>query len=96
MLFFGRDADGDKIIKPAGRAADSAVCRERRRQELPAAGRRCLAARRAGAGGRPSGDDSDLPVVFNSWRDDPVKELVGEIRESTKPFLDGRPVPELS
>ena len=95
--FFGRDADGDKIITNLLAArltllhAESGVGKS----SLLRAGVAWRLSELARAG-RPSGDVFDLPVVFNSWKDDPVKELVGEIRESTKPFLNGRPVPDLS
>jgi WD40 repeat protein len=94
--FFGREADGDKIITNLLAArltllhAESGVGKS----SLLRAGVAWRLSRLARAE-RPSGDVVDLPVVFNSWKDDPVKELVGAIREATKPFLDGRPVPDL-
>jgi WD40 repeat protein len=94
--FFGREADGDKIINNLLAArltllhAESGVGKS----SLLRAG---VAWRLSGLArtGRPSGDVVDLPVVFNSWKDDPVKELVGKIRKTTEPFLNGRPVPDL-
>ena len=94
--FFGREVDGDKIITNLLAArltllhAESGVGKS----SLLRAGVAWRLSRLAQAG-RPAGDVVDLPVVFNSWKDDPVKELVGEIRRATKPFLDGRPVPDV-
>ena len=36
-----------------------------------------------------------VPVVFSSWKDDPVLELAGAIRTAIRPYLAGRPEPEL-
>lgn len=37
----------------------------------------------------------DLPVVFSAWHDEPVTGLIGAIASTIKPFLAGRPMPEL-
>ena len=37
-----------------------------------------------------------VPVVFSSWKDDPVPELSGAIGTAIEPFLAGRPKPELA
>ncbi|MBO0786728.1 MAG: hypothetical protein J2P33_11720, partial [Actinobacteria bacterium] len=36
-----------------------------------------------------------IPVVFSSWKDDPVRELTGAINTAIRPYLAGRPAPEL-
>ena len=36
-----------------------------------------------------------IPVVFSSWKDDPVLELTGAIRTAIGPYLAGRPPPEV-
>lgn len=36
-----------------------------------------------------------VPIVFSSWKDDPVLELTGAIRAAIGPYLAGRPRPEL-
>src|SRR5215469_16205027 len=36
-----------------------------------------------------------VPIVFSSWKDDPVPELAGEICTAIKPYLPGSPEPDL-
>jgi WD40 repeat protein len=94
--FFGREADGDKIITNLLAArltllhAESGVGKS----SLLRAGVAWRLSRLARKEHSP-GDVVDLPVVFNSWKDDPVQELIDEIRQTTKSFLVGRPVPDL-
>ena len=94
--FFGREADGDKIITNLLAArltllhAESGVGKS----SLLRAGVAWRLNRLARTG-QSSGDVVDLPVVFSSWKDDPVKELIDEIRMAAEPFLAGRPAPDL-
>jgi hypothetical protein len=41
------------------------------------------------------GTARSVPIVFSSWKDDPVLELTGAIRTAIRPYLAGRPEPEL-
>lgn len=94
--FFGREADGDKIITNLLAArltllhAESGVGKS----SLLRAGVAWRLNRLARTG-QPSGNVVDLPVVFSSWKDDPVGELIDEIRLAAEPFLAGRPAPDL-
>jgi len=45
---------------------------------------------------RQRGAARNIPVVFNSWRDDPLADLIGEIQAASMPFLRGAPPPELA
>ena len=38
----------------------------------------------------------NIPVVFNSWRDDPLAELIDKIQAASMPFLRGAPPPRLA
>jgi WD40 repeat protein len=49
----------------------------------------------AAAGLASPGASVDIPVVFSSWKDDPVPELIAAIRRAVEPFLAGRPGSEL-
>ena len=79
----------------ARRPADPAACRERGGQELAAAGRGGLAVAGAALDGGSRRATRYVPVVFSSWKDDPVPALVGAISEAIEPYLGGRPKPEL-
>jgi WD40 repeat protein len=95
--FFGREAEGGKVITNLRAArltllhADSGV------------GKSSLL--RAGVAWRirKLADDRfaqrktvrSVPVVFSSWKDDPVLELAGCLSAAIKPYLDGQPAPAL-
>ena len=95
--FFGREVEGDKIITNLQAArltllhAESGVGKS----SLLRAGVAWRLRRLAQAQSPSSGAVVDLPVVFSSWKDDPVRELIGEIRAMTEPFLAGRAAPGL-
>ena len=36
-----------------------------------------------------------IPIVFIAWKDNPIQELVGAISAAVRPYLAGRPEPEL-
>jgi WD40 repeat protein len=90
--FFGREVEGDKIITNLQAArltllhAESGVGKS----SLLRAGVAWRLRQLAEAQSPSSGAVIDLPVVFSSWKDDPVRELIGEIRAMTEPFLAGR------
>ena len=94
--FFGREADGSKIITnlQASRLtllhADSGVGKSSLLRAGVAWRLRQIARK-----GSPFGGEADIPVVFSSWKDDPVQELVHAIGTAIEPFLAGRPRPEL-
>jgi WD40 repeat protein len=91
--FFGREVEGDKIITNLQAArltllhAESGVGKS----SLLRAGVAWRLRRLAHAEPPSSGAVVDLPVVFSSWKDDPVRELIGEISTAIEPFLGGRP-----
>ena len=95
--FFGREDDGSKIITNLQAArltllhAESGVGKSSILRAEVAWRLRGLA-----HAGSPLGGEADLPVIFNSWKDDPVRALVGAIGTAIEPFLAGRPKPELS
>ncbi|HTR88946.1 MAG TPA: hypothetical protein VMG62_02410, partial [Solirubrobacteraceae bacterium] len=41
------------------------------------------------------GDMRDVPVVFSSWKDDPLPGLIEAIAVALEPLLEGRPAPAL-
>jgi WD40 repeat protein len=95
--FFGRDAERGKIITNLRGArltllhAESGVGKS----SLLRAG---VAWRlRELARGNPALSDAavEVPVVFSSWKDDPIPKLIGAIGEAIAPFLADRPMPEL-
>ena len=94
--FFGREADGSKIITnlQASRLtllhADSGVGKSSLLRAGVAWRLRQIARKEP-----PLGGETDIPVVFSSWKDDPVQELVHAIGTAIEPFLAGRPRPEL-
>jgi WD40 repeat protein len=94
--FFGREEDGNKVITnlQATRLtllhAESGVGKSSiLRAEV------AWRLRRLAHVGSPFGDEVDIPVVFSSWKDDPVRALVGAIGTAIEPFLASRPKPEL-
>jgi WD40 repeat protein len=95
--FFGREADGSKIITNLQAArltllhAESGVGKS----SLLRAGVAWRLGRLARMSSAGDGAVIDIPVVFDSWKDDPVRELVVAIRAAIGPFLAGRPEPEL-
>jgi WD40 repeat protein len=96
--FFGRESEGDKIITNLLAArltllhAESGVGKS----SLLRAGVAWRLRQLARKGSPSAGALVDLPVVFSSWRDDPVKELISEIRTATEPFLAHHPAPRPS
>ena len=94
--FFGRDADGDKIITNLQAArltllhAESGVGKSSLLRAGVAWRLRQLARRQS-----PVCGAADIPVVFSSWKDDPVRGLIDAIGEAIDPFLADRPKPEL-
>ena len=96
--FFGREAEGDKIITNLQAArltllhAESGVGKS----SLLRAGVAWRLRRQVDRQGPPlQGAVVDVPVVFSSWQDDPVPGLTGAIRKAIEPFLTGRPKPGL-
>src|ERR1700729_408891 len=75
--FFGREADGGKIITNL-RAARLTLLHAESGVGKTSLLRAGVAWRlhRLARTGQPSGDVVDLPVVFSSWKDDPVKDLI--------------------
>jgi WD40 repeat protein len=45
---------------------------------------------------RQRGAARNIPVVFSSWRDDPLVELIDKIQAASMPFLRGAPPPRLA
>src|SRR5215469_11221131 len=94
--FFGREADGSKIITNMQAArltllhAESGVGKS----SLLRAGV-AWRLRRLRSNGSSSGAAIDVPVVFSSWKDDPVRALVSAIDGTIKPLLAGRAGPDL-
>lgn len=94
--FFGREADGNKIITNMQAARLTLLHAE------SGVGKSSLL--RAGVAWRlrqlvppesPFRGVVDIPVVFSSWKDDPTAELIGAIGTAIEPFLLGRPRPSL-
>ena len=95
--FFGRDAERGKIITNLRGARLTLLHAE------SGVGKSSLL--RAGVAWRlrelarenPALSDAavEIPVVFSSWKDDPIPKLIGAIGEAIEPFLAGRPMPEL-
>jgi WD40 repeat protein len=95
--FFGRETETSKVITNLRAArltllhADSGVGKSSllrggvawRMQGLAAD---CLARH---------GTARSIPIVFASWKDNPVLELIGAIRTGIEPYLAGGPQPEL-
>jgi WD40 repeat protein len=94
--FFGREDDGSKIITNMQAArltllhAESGVGKSSvLRAEV------AWRLRRLAHAGSPFGGEVDIPVVFSSWKDDPVRALVRAIDTAIDPFLAGHPKPRL-
>jgi WD40 repeat protein len=87
--FFGREAESDKIISNLMGARLTLLHAE--------SGVGKSSVLRAGVAWRlrqyarttPRGAVMDLPVVFNYWKDDPVRDLIAEIAAAVGPFLPG-------
>jgi hypothetical protein len=94
--FFGRDADGSKIITNLQAArltllhAESGVGKSSLLRAGVAWRLRQLARKQS-----PVHSVVDIPVVFSSWKDDPVLGLVNAIGDAIHPFLAGHSRPEL-
>ena len=95
--FFGRETEGGKIITNLRAArltllhAESGVGKS----SLLRAGVAWRMRRLADDSLARRGTARFVPVVFSSWKDDPVLELAGAIRTAIGPYLAGRPEPEL-
>jgi WD40 repeat protein len=95
--FFGRETDGGKIITNLRAArltllhAESGVGKS----SLLRAGVAWRMEKLAHDSLARRGTPRFIPVVFSSWKDDPVRELTGTIRETIGPYLTGGPPPEL-
>ena len=95
--FFGREAEGGKVITNLRAARLTLLHAE------SGVGKSSLL--RAGVAWRMRrlADDSlerrstvrSVPVVFSSWKDDPVPQLVAAIASAIRPYLAGSPEPEL-
>jgi WD40 repeat protein len=95
--FFGREAEGGKVITNLRAArltllhAESGVGKSSLLRAGVAWRMRKLAedslARRGSA--------RSVPVVFSSWKDDPVPQLVTAISTAIRPYLAGNPEPDL-
>src|SRR5262245_50535218 len=87
--FFGREAESDKIISNLMGARLTLLHAE--------SGVGKSSVLRAGVAWRlrqyarttPRGAVMDLPVVFNYWKDDPVRDLIAEIAAAVGPFMPG-------
>jgi len=95
--FFGREAEGSKIITNLRAArltllhAESGVGKS----SLLRAGVAWRMRRLADDMLARRGIVRSVPVVFSSWKDDPSPELADCIIKAVQPYLRGRPVPEL-
>jgi WD40 repeat protein len=95
--FFGREDEGGKIITNLRAArltllhAESGVGKS----SLLRAGVAWRIRKLADDNFTRRGTARSVPIVFSSWRDDPVLELTGAIRTAIKPYLADRPEPEL-
>ena len=84
--FFGREAEGDKILTNLQAARLTLLHAE------SGAGKSSLLRagvawrlRRLARAGPSSGAAVDLPVVFSSWKDDPVRALISELGLAAEP-----------
>ncbi len=95
--FFGRETEGSKIITNLRAArltllyAGSGVGKS----SLLRAGVAWRMRRLADDSLARRGTARFVPVVFSSWKDDPVLELMNAIGTAIGPYLAGRPQPEL-
>ncbi len=96
--FFGRETEGNKIITNLGAArltllhAESGVGKS----SLLRAGVAWRMQRFADENLARHGNARSVPIVFSSWKDDPVVELASAIRTAIGPYLAGAPPPDLS
>jgi WD40 repeat protein len=95
--FFGRETEGGKIITNLRAArltllhAESGVGKS----SLLRAGVAWRMRKLADDNLARRGTARSVPVVFSSWKDDPVLDLTGAIRGAIEPYLVGRQEPEL-
>ena len=95
--FFGRETEGGKISTNLRAArltllhAESGVGKS----SLLNAGVAWRMRRLADDSLARRGTARSVPIVFSSWKDDPVLELTSAIRSAIGPYLAGRPEPEL-
>lgn len=95
--FFGREAEGGKVITNlrASRLtllhAESGVGKS----SLLRAGVAWRMRRLADDSFARRGTARSVPVVFSSWKDDPIPQLVAAISTAIRPYLAGNPEPEL-
>ena len=95
--FFGRETEGSKIITNLRAArltllhAESGVGKS----SLLRAGVAWRMRKLADDSLARRGTARSIPIVFSSWKDDPVLELAGAIRTAIGPYLAGRAEPEL-
>jgi WD40 repeat protein len=95
--FFGRDVERGRIITNLQAArltllhAESGVGKS----SLLRAGVTWRLRQLAADGLAMPGASVDIPVVFSSWKDDPVPELIAAVRQATEPFLPDGPGAEL-
>lgn len=95
--FFGREAEGGKIITNLRAArltllhAESGVGKS----SLLRAGVAWRMHKLADDSFARRGTARFVPIVFSSWKDDPVTELTGTIRAAIGPYLTENPGPEL-
>jgi WD40 repeat protein len=95
--FFGRESEGSKIITNLRAArltllhAESGVGKS----SLLRAGVTWRMRKLADDNFARRGTARSVPIVFSSWKDDPVLELTGAIRTAIKPYLADRAEPEL-
>ena len=97
-MFFGRDRERTVLISnlraarltllyaPSG-AGKSSLLRAGVASKLTEIAQRNL---------RQRGAARNIPVVFSSWRDDPLAELIDKIQAASLPFLRGAPPPRLA
>jgi WD40 repeat protein len=95
--FFGREAEGGKVITNLRAArltllhAESGVGKS----SLLRAGVAWRMRRLANDTLERRGSARSVPVVFSSWEDDPVPQLVAAIGSAIRPYLAGSPEPQL-
>jgi WD40 repeat protein len=95
--FFGREAEGGKVITNLRAArltllhAESGVGKS----SLLRAGVAWRMRRLADESLARRGTARSVPVVFSSWKDDPVPQLVAAISTAIRPYLAGNLEPEL-
>jgi WD40 repeat protein len=95
--FFGREAEGGKVITNLRAArltllhAESGVGKS----SLLRAGVAWRMRRLADDTLMRRGTARTVPIVFSSWKDDPVPQLVAAIGSGIRPYLAGNPEPEL-